>query len=200
MVGSNGTPLLKYIYSSSNSDQRQLFTASAIYELPFGRGKLLGGNMPKALDYVFGGWQWNNVIVLANGTPIDIVGAPNGLLSPNVGNGRPDYHGGCKTGVSWKVWISCPATAFTQPAGLTGNLGRNYFPGPGHRTWDTMLSKTISMTERFKTEFRAQSFNVTNTPQFTNPNNSDGNGAFGQNTSVWNLSNRELEFALRVSF
>jgi hypothetical protein len=205
MVGEGGVPLLKYEYSSSNSDQRQLFVASAIYELPVGRGKLLGRNMPKALDYLIGGWQWNNVIVLASGTPIDIGGAANGLLSPNVGNGRPDYHGGCKTGVSWDVWMTCPAGAFTRPAGLLGNLGRNYFAGPGTHSWDTLVSKTISVTERVKTEFRAQAYNLTNTPHFTNPNSgvsSTGatSGNFGKNMSVWANTNRELELALRVSF
>jgi len=77
---------------------------------------MLGKDMPVALDYIVGGWQWNNIIQLASGSPMDIQGAPN---SPN---GRPDYHGGCKTNVNWHTWISCSAGAFTAPAGLVGNL------------------------------------------------------------------------------
>lgn len=135
LAGPNGTPLLNYQRGSSNNDQRHLFAAATLYDLPFGRGKTFGRDVPKAVDYVIGGWQWNNVIVLSTGTPMDIQGAPN---SPN---GRPDYHGGCKTNASWHVWISCPAGAFTAPAGLIGNLPRNFFSGPGTHTWDMSLMK-----------------------------------------------------------
>ncbi len=195
LVGANGTPLLQYQRGNANNDQRNLFAAAAIYDLPFGRGRMLGQNMPKALDYVVGGWQWNNVIQLGSGTPLDIQGAPN---SPN---GRPDYHGGCKTNVSWNVWISCPAGAFTAPAGPVGDLGRNFFPGPGVHTWDTSLVKSINITEHEQTEFRAQVYNLTNTPQFQDPDTNYGNGDFGQllNPRI-SPTNRELELAIRLSF
>lgn len=196
LVGANGTPLLKYQRGNSNNDMRNSFAAAALYNLPFGRGRMLGQNMPKALDYVVGGWQWNNVIILDSGTPMDIGGAPN---SPN---GRPDYHGGCRTNVSWDVWISCPKGAFTAPAGLVGNLPRNYFPGPGTHTWDTSMVKTISITEHEQTEFRAQVYNLTNTPQFQIPdNNYNDTGNFGVLRSPrLSPTNRELELALRLSF
>jgi len=195
LVGNNGTPLLQYQRGNSNNDQRQLFAAAAIYDLPFGRGRMFGQNMPAALDYVVGGWQWNNIIQLASGTPMDIEGAPN---SPN---GRPDYHGGCKTNVAWNVWISCPSGAFTAPAGLVGDLPRNYFPGPGTHTWDTSVVKSISIAERVKTEFRAQVYNLTNTPQFQFPDTNYNNGDFGQLLNPrLSPANRELELALRLSF
>ncbi|MGO9323832.1 MAG: carboxypeptidase regulatory-like domain-containing protein [Terracidiphilus sp.] len=195
LVGANGTPLLKYQRGSSNNDQRQLFGAAAIYDLPFGRGRMLGKDMPVALDYIVGGWQWNNIIQLASGTPMDIQGAPS---SPN---GRPDYHGGCQTNVDWHTWIKCPAGAFTAPAGLVGNLPRNFFTGPGTHTWDASLVKSFSIAERVKSELRAQLYNVTNTPQFQDPDNKYTNGDFGQLTSTRNApTQRELELALRISF
>jgi hypothetical protein len=195
VVGPNGTPLLNYQQGHSDNDQRHLFAASVIYELPFGRGKTFGNGMSRAADAVVGGWRWNNVILLASGTPIDIQGAPN---SPN---GRPDYHGGCKTGASAFVWITCPAGAFTAPAGLVGDLPRNFFPGPGTHTWDTSLTKTFSITERLKTEFRAQVYNLTNTPQFQAPDTKYTNGDFGQLLNPRLApTNRELELALRISF
>ena len=195
LVGSNGTPLLQYQRGNANNDQRNLFGLAALYDLPFGRGRMLGSNMPQALDYVVGGWQWNNVVFLNSGTPLDIQGAPN---SPN---GRPDYHGGCKTDVSWNTWITCPKGAFTAPAGLVGDLGRNYFAGPGTHTWDTSMVKSIMVAERVKTEFRAQVYNLTNTPQFQDPDNNYNNGDFGQLLNPrLSPTNREVEFALRVSF
>jgi hypothetical protein len=194
VVGSNGTPLLQYERGNSDTDQRQLFTFSSIYELPFGRGKTFGQGMPRALDYVLGGWQWNNVIQLATGTPLDISGGGGA-------NGRPDYHGGCKTNASWHVWISCPTGAFTTAAGLVGDLPRNFFPGPGTHAWDTSLVKNIKVGERVTTQLRAQVYNLTNTPQFQNPDTNYNNGDFGQMLNARIApSNRQLELALRVSF
>ncbi len=203
VVGASGTPLLHYQYGNSNDDQRQLFAASAIYELPFGRGKRFGGDVPKAADYVVGGWQWNNVIVKTTGTPIDISGAPN---TANGQNGRPDYHGGCSTHVSAFVWLACPAGAFTAPAGLIGTLPRNAFPGPGTFTWDSSVSKNFNVTERVKAELRVQVYNLTNTPQFQNPDGRytdtpSATGGFGVLVSPRLApTNRELELAMRVSF
>jgi len=54
----------------------------------------------KALAYVLGGWEWNNVIHLATEPPMDIQGAPN---SPND---RADCQGGFKTNVSFDIWIN----------------------------------------------------------------------------------------------
>lgn len=199
--GQNGTPLLQYERGNSDTDQRQIFTLSSIYELPFGRGKTFGNDAPRALNHVIGGWQWNNVIQLATGTPLDI--SMNGA-GPN---GRPDYHGGCQTNVSWHVWIACPMSAFTAPAaGVVGDLPRNAFPGPPTRTWDTSLVKNITIGERVTTQLRAQVYNLFNTPQFQNPdtNFSDtvNNGTgFGQLLSARIAPpNRELELAVRVSF
>jgi hypothetical protein len=204
-VGSNGTPLLGYERGNSDTDQRQLFTLSSLYELPFGRGKLLGHDASSALNYVIGGWQWNNVVVLATGTPLDISGAPNSA------NGRPDYHGGCVTGATWRInpatqlptnyWLRCPQGAFTAPAGLVGNLPRNAFAGPGTYTWDMSMVKNITINERVTTQLRAQVYNLLNTPQFQNPDTNYGNGDFGQLLNARIAPpNRELELAVRVSF
>jgi len=210
MVGPNGTPLLNDNYGNSNQDQRHLFTAGVIYELPFGRGRMLGHDMNKTLDAVVGGWQLNNIVVLASGTPMDITSAGATEYAPGVyaygQNGRPDYHGGCRTDVSNFVWIACPTGAFTNPAGLVGTLAKNYFPGPGTHAWDASLFKTFSFTERVKTELRAQVYNVTNTPQFQNPDSNyhdtpNSSGGFGVLTSPrYAPTNRQLELAIRVSF
>jgi Carboxypeptidase regulatory-like domain/TonB dependent receptor len=197
VVGNNGTPLLAYERGNSDTDQRQLFSLSSIYELPFGRGRLLAHDVPRGVDYAIGGWQWNNVVVMATGTPMDITGATGG-------DGRPDYHGGCKTGVSWHIWLSCPSTAFTTPVGLVGDLPRNAFPGPGTYTWDTSLVKNIKIGERVTTQLRAQVYNLLNTPQFQNPDSKytdTGSTGFGTLVSARIAPpNRELELALRVTF
>jgi hypothetical protein len=208
LIGANGKPLLNTNYGNSNTDQRQLFVASVLYELPFGKGRAYLNDIPKVLDYAIGGWQWNNILVLASGTPIDITGASQ---SSTVGhNTRPNYNGGCSIDASFNVWLKCPAGAFTDPApGTVGNLARNYFHGPGTHTLDTMVSKTVSVTERVKTEFRAQVYNLFNTPQLQSPDTNYNDAPSITSTSASGFgvigtprtgTNREIELAIRVSF
>ena len=61
-----------------------------------------------------------------------------------------------------------------------------------------MVGKTFTITERFRTEFRAEAFNVTNTPPLGNPNGSFGNAAFGSITTA--LDPRVFEFVLKLQF
>jgi len=170
-----------------------MLAASALYELPFGRGKMFLTDIPKALDFVLGGWQLNNVLNLSSGAPFDII--QNGV--------RPDYHGGCTESYSGTVWLHCSAGALTNPAGLVGTLARNYFHGPGYHVWDMSLAKSFKVTERVKTEFRAQVYNLTNTPQKQNPSSTNTWSAAGYDytmTAPRTEAQRELELVLRVSF
>lgn len=200
VVDNKGNALLNYNYGNATTDIRHYFVGSMIYELPFGRGRQFMTNAPKALDFILGGWQMNNIVTLGTGTAFDANGS-NGL------NQRPNYTGGCTvTGDLGRStpWLSCPAGAFTDPgAGVVGNLPRNYFHGPGYHTWDASIFKQFSITERVKTEFRVQAYNLTNTPAFQNPDggwNSGSNSSFGTVTNTRFASERELEFALRLSF
>ena len=190
-IGSGGDPVLKYSYGNSNTDQRQVLGGSMMYELPFGKGRQYLNNIPKALDYVVGGWQWNNIVTLARGTPWNIT--LNGL--------QPDYNGGCSLGRKGDYWITCPAGTFTAAPALTpGNLARNYFYGPPTRMWDTSIFKSF-MVYKVKTEIRANLFNVLNTPQFATPNGEVSSGSsFGQLNTPLSEKQRELELMLRISF
>ena len=66
-------------------------------------------------------------------------------------------------------------SAFVAPAQFTfGNSGRNILRGPGTKQIDLSLFKSFPVPERRRVEFRAEAFNVLNTPQFNNPNASIG--------------------------
>ena len=71
-----------------------------------------------------------------------------------------------------KPWLS--AASFTQPggAGVFGTAGRNILSGPGMFRLDFSLFKNFQISERFKMEFRAEANDISNTPAFSNPNNS----------------------------
>lgn len=168
IVDSSGNALLDHNRGNSDSDIRHSFVGTALYELPWGRGRMWMTNAPKAVDYVIGGWQWNNIITLQTGSPMNV--NDGGLL-------YTQYNGGCSTGASKYVWLSCPAGSFAHLSTPTGNLPRGYFHGPGTRTWDTSIFKTFSFTERYKMELRLEGINVLNHPLWQNPSGGVGAGS-----------------------
>lgn len=89
--------------------------------------------------------------------------------------------------------------AFTAaPVFTIGNSSRNPVRGPGLQDADLMLGKTFRLTERLSLEFRAEAFNVSNTPPLNDPNGSFGTPAFGAITTAGNP--RDLEFAGKLHF
>ena len=166
-----------------------------MYDLPFGRGRMFGSHLNRGLDTVLGGWQLNAVVQAETGTPYSVLynqyGGNYSLRASTTGLiQQPKSIRG--------QWIN---NTFTQPpAGQEGNTGRNQFFGPGLATGDVSLFKTLTLTERLKTELRAESFNITNTPQFTNPDSNPSDGNFGQISGTRQSSERQLQMAVRFLF
>ena len=89
--------------------------------------------------------------------------------------------------------------AFTPaPQFAIGNSSRNPVVGPAYRVGDVMLGKVFAVTERLGAEFRAEAFNVTNTPPLGAPNTSFGHAAFGTITAA--LDPRVVELVLKLRF
>lgn len=67
-------------------DVSQRLVASGVVEVPVGRGRKFGANMPKALDLVAGGWQFNTVTTLQAGRPLQVRGSNNftGINYPDL--------------------------------------------------------------------------------------------------------------------
>ena len=84
------------------------------------------------------------------------------------------------------------------PQFTLGNSSRNPVAGPPYRALDLMLGKTFLVRERWKAEFRAEVFNLTNTPPLGNPNGSFGTPAFGSITTA--LDPRVFEFVVKLHF
>ena len=90
--------------------------------------------------------------------------------------------------------------AFPTPASYVfGDSGRNILNGPGFHNIDLGLSRYISLTERWNLEFRAEAFNLFNTPELGLPNATLGVATTGVISSVINPQ-RELQLALRIAF
>ncbi len=198
---------LRADHAPSDFDVRHRFVFSGIYELPF------KGN--RAVE----GWQFATVAQLQSGNPIDIVttntsytGVAN-ALRPNIlgpvptgigsaANGNPQYFPALTCGLT-----ATPGCLFQVPAGF-GNMGRNAIVGPGFENIDFALYKTTKITERVSAQFRADSFDLFNHPNFAQPNRIVSTAAintFGQISATRAPvgdagSARQIQLALRLIF
>ena len=175
------------------------FTFAPIYELPFGKGRRWL-NTSRATDVVLGGWEASAILTAQGGFPltpgyaIDSCVCGNNANRPNV-SGNPNLPDGERTVNRW-----FDTTAFSAPAQYTiGNSGRGLIWGPGLRSWDMTVSKFFAVTERVKVQFRAEAYNLSNSPYFANPNTTFGAGTFGRVTAVGNTP-RQVQMALKLAF
>jgi trimeric autotransporter adhesin len=190
-------------YSLSNVDTPLRWSTGFTFELPFGKGKKFMGNS-KAMDYAVGGWSVNAVSVYQSGFPVQITQSTNnnsvfGYASqrPNATGTSPVTSGSLEDRLSSYI----NAAAFTTaPRGTFGNISRALdMRGPGQANWDLSIFKSISITEKFKGQFRAEALNAFNTPMFAAPNTSFGSSSFGRITSQVNFS-RMMQLGMRFFF
>ncbi len=176
--------------ASSDNDVRLMFNLSAVYQLPFGKGKRYVSN-PGIAGSILGNWELSAIGTAQSGVPVNITidrsnGSVPGLFSIS-GEERPNYVSGVSltpaNGSTPNSWIN--AAAFSTPATQTfGNLGRNAFRAPGISQLDLGLSKYVSITERMSIRLRADAFNVLNRAQFGAPNADLSNSNFGVITTT----------------
>jgi hypothetical protein len=197
------SPIYLYDHSlnkgNSTLDQRHVFSASALASLPFGHGHHFGNSWNRGFELVAGGWQLNTVVFAQTGTPFSVIGVQNygnsySLRANQVVPGNAVTHSVLSQPYLLRADFSAPAP------GTEGNTGRNEFYGPGIAEGDVSLFKTLQFTERFGTELRAEVYNITNTPQFANPDSNLADGTFGQITGTRQYSERQMQMAVRFVF
>ena len=185
----------------ADGDVRHVFVQSYLYELPFGKGKKMLTSGP--MSWIAGGWQVNGILTVQTGPPFNL-GVPGGILNAPGNANDPNLIGtySATKGVGPHTqWFD--RNAFAQPAaGTFGNIGRNTFTGPGLFNLDASLFRRISITERWKAELRLESFNVTNTPKFNNPNGDITSPNFGRVVGAQGAPNgpREVQLGLKITF
>jgi hypothetical protein len=210
--GSVATPMqdstnLRADHAPSDFDARNRLVFSGIYELPWKRSRIAGG------------WQFALAAQFQSGNPLTIITnnasytGVNNSMRPNIlgpvavgigsaANGNPQYFtaAACTT----------PPTAsclFQVPPGF-GSAGRNTIVGPGLGNVDLSLYKDTRITERLKAQFRADTFNLFNHPNFGQPNrivSTAAGNSFGQITSTRagvgdSGSSRQIQLALKLIF
>ncbi|NUN00191.1 MAG: TonB-dependent receptor [Bryobacteraceae bacterium] len=175
-----------------------ILSSGFIYELPIGLGRRFG--LRGWRDVLGGRWRLAGLLRAQSGSPIAVTQQPNLNAFAGFGIQRPNRLRDPNLPADQRStahWFNTSAfTAARQFA--IGNSSRNPVRGPGYRTIDLMAGKTFTVTERFRTEFRAEAFNVTNTPPLRNPNGAFGTAAFGTITTA--LDPRVFEFVLKLQF
>ncbi|MEO7143653.1 MAG: TonB-dependent receptor [Bryobacteraceae bacterium] len=187
----------------SSFDVPQRLSISAAWDLPFGRGRHFGANIPRALDLVAGGWMLSTFQVFQGGFPLSF-----GLAKAAAGSnsGRPNAVGNPAQGVTGPIVDRLThyfnISAFAQPADFTYGDVSPYIGtvrSPGMNNVDATLAKNFHITEKLRMEFRVSMFNAMNHPVFGAPSTTFGNAGFGQISSQANLS-RQFEFAGKIVF
>lgn len=175
-------------------DVRHRFVLSGVYDLPFGRGRFWGRDWSGVAEAIFGGWRANFILVFNTGHPFN-VGTFGGSARPDRicdGNIPPSQ----RTINRW-FDVSC----FVPPKpGTIGNAGRNVLDGPGFKNVDFGIMKSFRIKEGHSLEFRAEFFNLTNTPNFFIPLPSVD--IRSQDAAKINraFEPRDIQFALRYGF
>lgn len=182
-------------YGASYYNRPQAFVLAGNWDLPFGRGKALGGNASRALDYVIGGYALNGTLTVQAGLPYTpgyaLCSSDNdlGICRPNT-NGTTYNLGAGKfnaatdsvqyfTPSPYNLGGSCgsgctnPTTfgPYVRPAqGTFGDIYRDSLFGPGLVNTDLSIAKKFALKESVSLRFRADAFNLFNKANLGEPN------------------------------
>jgi hypothetical protein len=196
-------------YSLDPTDIKHRVVASALYELPFGRGRRFLNVGNGFVDRIVSGWQINTVVTAQSGLPLSISGANNNLATrPSFAPGKSakDVNKSNRSITSW-----FDTSVFVNPDNWTfGNVPR-VLPnarGPKYVNMDASIFKTTQITEALRLQLRLESFNTMNHPNFLAPNSTfvpaaGNNGtntssSFGQITS--DMQPRNVQLAAKFLF
>lgn len=200
----------------SQFDVRQRLVITHVYELPFGKN-----TSNPVLKRVIGGWGFSGINSFRTGFPVtfdgparrgisvlSLTGTSTSPVRPDssgsftfdpLPTGAPGAHNGLTTDL---VPISTYAASLglSQPLiGNYGNLGRNVVRLNGQSTFDWNFYKNTPIKERFNLQFRAEMYNIFNTPTFQQVNRTITSPSFGTYTDTA-LNSRNMQMALRLVF
>ncbi len=195
-------------YGLCDTDATNLVHVAGSYALPFGRGRVFLSNSNRAVDAALGGWIVNFIYSYQSGQPFTVT-CPVATTSDfgcfaNTVKGQNPYAGPH----NYTQWLN-PA-AFAQPPQAIQIGQTDYSPlgggpqqvrGPGYKNLDASILKDFTFTDSFRLQFRAEAFDVTNTPQFTQPSQLNFTTTkFSQITGQRNNQGRVMQLALKLFY
>jgi outer membrane receptor protein involved in Fe transport len=202
----------------SSFDVPQILRVSLVYALPFGAGSMRTGS--GIVNHLVGGWQVNGIISFASGTPYTINANASvlGDGSANVSSGTNSVYerANAVAGVNpvesnptTKEWFNtaafsqptCSALQAGYPNSCFGDIGRNTLRADATNNIDFSVFRDFKFTENKFFEFRAEAFNLFNSPIYGLPNAATGSTTFGTVTSMANnYTPRQMQFALKFYY
>jgi len=187
----------KYDWGPSQYDQRQVFFANFVYEIP-----LMKHSDNHLMKTLVGGWEISGIINVNDGVPINLGVNGTNVCSqvPNCSN-RPNLTGSPHDPHTVGEWFD--TSVYTAPAaGTWGNAKRYGIQGPGRDNWNMSLFKNfvISESRGSNLQLRGEFFNVWNHTQLDPTQVSSGLGAnnFGQITGAHDP--RAIQLAAKLYF
>jgi len=191
-------------YGPSTTDFRHFFNGSLVYELPFGNGKRFQSENG-LLNAALGGWEVSSLFQIHSGSPFTpYVGSPNETGSL-AGAWRPNRIGkGTVAHPNINEWFD--PSAFVVPDAYTfGDSGRDILYGPRWTNINGALLKNFSVRklgEQGKLQFKVETYNLLNHPNFGLPNaaigTGQGPGGVGTITSAY--TGRTMQLGASLSF
>jgi hypothetical protein len=182
----------------SDQDFPHRLSVSGIYELPFGKGRKFLTGAKGWLNGIAGGWQ--------------VQGTYEGQSGQALGFGNAIFNGDLNAiplpvgERSVERWFNVNAGFERDNSKQLGNNIRTFpsrFTGirtDGINNFDLSAFKHFQLTERFKMQFRVETFNALNHPQFAAPNTAPGNSAFGSITAESGHGQRQVTLAVKLLF
>jgi Carboxypeptidase regulatory-like domain/TonB dependent receptor len=197
---------------NSEFDATHQVTADFVYDLPFGRGQMIGRDSNRWLNEAIGGWHISGIETWRTGLAVTVDSeASTTSLAADGGA----FFTGTKADVASHIHVDTannnqiqfyanPAAAvgaFSPVTGLqTGS--RDTLRGPHYSNLDVSVLKDFPLVgERYKLQFRADAFNVFNHTNFAQPNIDINSGAFGVISDVVGEEpSRVMQFSLKFQF
>ncbi len=178
-------------------DRTQIFQMGFVYQLPMGEGHSIANE--GAAKWVLGDWEMSGIFSAYTGRPFSIGASSSSLNAPGnsqtadqVGEVRKLGNVG-SDGTFYNPDAFAPVTE-----ARFGTSGRDIINAPGVVNIDLSVYKSFPITEKLKTQFRTEFYNLTNTPHFGRPNNYVTSSNFMRITSA--SGDRQIRFALRFDF
>jgi len=177
-------------------DTPHIFNMGFVYELPVGKGKKFANE--GVASAILGGWQANGVFSSFSGRPFTVGADAGGLNAPgNTQTADQVKPAAAKIGSLDQFYDRSAFSGVTDAR--FGTSGRNILRGPGGVNLDLSLFRNFKLTERFTVQFRAESFNLSNTPHFDNPGTSVNASSFMRITSAV-ADQRTIRFGVRMQW
>jgi len=184
----------------SDFDLPQNFAFSGVYDLPMGSGKRFWSGSGWIQSKLLGGWQSTGILSLRSGFPFTLsISGDNANIGAASPHQRPSSIGPLlPTGFHQNINEWFDTSSLTVIPYTFGDVGRNTIRQGGYKNLDFGLFKNTKITEKLELQFRAESFNLFNHPNWGVPVQTLGASQFGQVLSA--SDPRYLQFALKLLY